>query len=376
MIRKPFLSMLKPLMFTAILSFSGFPLHAADKPETGLSAEELIRGERLFYGLVYSKDKSVNCAGCHNTQFIDTLNWNPNAYEVALKYKDKTDKDLSIVLLKPRSPKLSEVHSGIELTEADIAMLKGFMDTLVAKGLKQPKPVINRLIIFIFFGLLFLALLTDLIITKRIRQRWIHLAGILLSAYFITDMLVVEAIAIGRSPGYAPDQPIKFSHAIHVDENKTDCRYCHHSADYSKSAGIPSVNVCMNCHLVVRNGRNSGSFEIAKLIDAWENNKPVEWIRVYSLPDHAWFSHAQHTGAGGLDCAECHGPVETMHILERHTDMSMGWCISCHRETKVDFPGNEFYNQYEDFAEKIRSGVLDSVTVEQIGGTECMKCHY
>jgi len=341
-----------------------------------LGAEDLIRGERLFYGLVYLKDKSVNCASCHNTRFIDTLNWNPDAAQIARKYQDKTDKELSSVLLKPRGSKMSEVHKNIDLTETDIVQLKAFMDELAVTGLKQPKPVINRLIIFIFCALLFLFLFTDLVITKKIKAKWVHLTGLLISAYFMTDMMVVEAIAIGRSPGYAPDQPIKFSHAIHAGDNKTDCRYCHHSADISKSAGIPAANVCMNCHLVVRSGQNSGNFEIAKLVDAWENNTPIEWIRVYSLPDHAWFSHAQHTNAGGIECQTCHGKVEEMHIIKQYPDMSMGWCINCHRDTKIHFDTNEFYLHYDLLKEKMKNGQIDSVTVEQIGGTECMKCHY
>jgi cytochrome c553 len=381
MIRNSFYRRLKwslalTILFFPSLSTPAFCISDDSAAHGSLSSEELIRGERLFYGLVYQRDKSVNCAACHNTAFIDTLNWNPNAYEVSKKYLSKSADELASVLLKPRGEKMSEVHKNFDLTEADIAMLKGFMDDFAGKGLRQPKPVINRLIIFIFCGLLFLFLFTDLVVLKKIKRRWIHLAGMLLSAYVVTDMMVVEAIAIGRSPGYGPDQPIKFSHAIHAGENQTDCRYCHHSAGLSKSAGIPAASVCMNCHLVVRNGKNSGTFEIAKLIDAYENNIPIEWVRVYSLPDHAYFNHAQHTEAGGIDCAECHGKVEEMHIIKQYPDMSMGWCINCHRETKVDFLGNEFYAQYEKLSAQVRDGILDSVSVEQIGGLECMKCHY
>ena len=128
------------------------------------------------------------------------------------------------------------------------------------------------------------------------------------TAVFITRSLVIDALAIGHSSGYAPDQPVKFSHEVHAGQNGTDCIYCHSYAPYSKSAGIPPENVCMNCHLLVRNGTRSGTFEIAKVIRAYEEMKPIEWIKVYNLPDHVFFSHAQHVSAGGISCQECHEP--------------------------------------------------------------------
>jgi Cytochrome c7 and related cytochrome c len=193
---------------------------------------------------------------------------------------------------------------------------------------------------------------------------------------FITYTLVVNSIAIGRSKDYAPDQPVKFSHKIHAGQNGTDCIYCHSSAPYSKSAGIPPVNVCMNCHLLVRNGTRSGTNEIAKVLRTFEEKKPIEWIKVYNLPDHVFFSHAQHVSAGEINCRKCHGNVEENDVIGQVTDMSMGWCIDCHRNTKVNFQGNLFYTQYTDLMEKIKKGEIDSVTVDMIGGIECMKCHY
>ena len=153
--------------------------------------------------------------------------------------------------------------------------------------------------------------------------------------------------------------------------------YCHNTAEHSKSAGIPSAGVCLNCHqLVVKEGTRSGSFEINKIIRAVENNKPIIWNRVYNLPDHVFFSHAQHVKVGKLECTECHGVVEEMDIIQQFNDLSMGWCINCHRDTDVQFIDNAFYKKYEKLHQELTEGKRDKVSVEDIGGIECMKCHY
>lgn len=250
------------------------------------------------------------------------------------------------------------------------------MDEVAHTGLVKPKPAVTKLALFIFMILLIFALLGELIFVKKIKPKWIHLLLILAAGFYITQTLVTEAIAIGRSKDYSPDQPIKFSHAIHAGENKTNCLYCHPSAEYSKSAGIPGLNVCMNCHLIVRNGTNTGSWEINKLISAYENNQPVEWIRIHNNPDHVFFSHAQHVSVGGIECAECHGEVQEMDRVIQVSDLSMGWCIECHRTSEVNFHSNEFYTNYESVREQLEKGEIDKVSVETIGGLECMKCHY
>lgn len=340
------------------------------------NAEDLIRGERLFYGLVYQGDKSVKCAQCHNTRVSDTLNWNPDAIEISRKYKDKTANDLGRVLLRPAGEKMELLHKGFQFSPEDIMLIKAYMDKLTVIGLKQQKPVITNLFLFIIASILFLFSFTDLIIVKKLKKQWIHFAILTSTGIFITYSLVVNSIAIGHSPGYSPDQPVKFSHAVHAGQNGTDCIYCHSYATYSKSAGFPAENVCMNCHLLVRNGTRSGAFEIAKVIRGFEEMKPIEWIKVYNLPDHVFFSHAQHAGAAGLICQECHGPVEKTDRISLYNEMTMGWCINCHRTRNVDFQNNQFYSQYKDLAEKIGKGEAEKVTVEKIGGTECMKCHY
>jgi cytochrome c553 len=378
------INIFKYLLFTLILLFTQISVHSAIFQEEDsliyrhntLNAEELIRGERLFFGLVYMGNKSLNCASCHNTRESDTLNWNPDAVEISLKYKDKSAEDLSKVLLKPVGQKMSQVHSGFQISPEDIVMIKAYMDQLADIGLIKNKPVITNLLLFIIASILFLFSITDLIISKLIRRRWINFLILLISGIFITNTLVVEAIALGRSEGYSPFQPVKFSHAVHAGQNGTDCLYCHFSAQYSKSAGFPPANVCMNCHLLVRNGTRSGTVEIAKVISAYDSLKPIEWVRVYNLQDHVFFSHAQHVGVGKVSCQECHGAVEQMDVISHVPDLSMGWCINCHRTRKNNIENNKFYSDYRDLEDKIRSGEIDSVTVAMPGGIECMKCHY
>lgn len=340
------------------------------------SAEELIRGERLFFGLVYLGNKSVNCAGCHNTRVSDTLNWNPDALEISEKYLSKSARDLSKVLLKPVGQKMALVHKGIQLTPEDIMLIKAYMNKFVDIGIKHSKPVITNLLLFIIASILFLFSIIDLTISKILKRRWINFIILISAGIFITNTFVVNALMLGRSKDYSPIQPVKFSHAVHAGQNGTDCIYCHSSAPYSKSAGIPPVNVCMNCHLIVRNGTRSGLFEISKIISSYENQKPIEWIKVHNLPDHVFFSHAQHVSAGGVGCAECHGDVKGMNVIRQVSDLSMGWCINCHRIRKLDVHNNLFYSQYRDLTEKLKKGEIDSVTVSMVGGRECMKCHY
>lgn len=341
-----------------------------------LAPEELVRGERLFFGLVYHDNKSINCASCHNISVSDTLNWNPDAIEVSSKYLNKSARDLSKVLLRPVGKKMMEVHKDFQISPEDIVMIKGYMDRLAGKGLIRHKPVITNLLLFVLASIFILFAIADLIFFRKLKYQWINYLLLLSGSGFIAYTLAIDAIAIGRSQNYSPDQPIKFSHAVHAGQNQTDCIYCHSSAPYSKSAGIPSENVCMNCHLLVRNGTRSGAFEIAKIISAYENRKPIEWIKIHNLPDHVFFSHAQHVSAGGVKCIECHGEVEKMNVVVQVKDLSMGWCLDCHRTRKVDFNNNKFYSDYKALAEKVRNGTLDSVTVEMIGGRECMKCHY
>ncbi len=203
---------------------------------------------------------------------------------------------------------------------------------------------------------------------------------------------------MGRSKNYQPEQPIYYSHTVHAGINQINCLYCHGGAQESKHSNIPSVNVCMNCHMGINeyvkgpkiyreDGTEvDGTAEIQKLYQyaGWnpdkkqytEKGKPIEWIRIHNLPDHVYFNHAQHVNAGKQNCQTCHGEIQKMDEVYQFSDLSMGWCINCHRESKVQFTENKFYSIYEKFHEDMKNKKLDSVTVEKIGGTECQKCHY
>ncbi|MDG2342702.1 MAG: c-type cytochrome [Cytophagales bacterium] len=174
---------------------------------------------------------------------------------------------------------------------------------------------------------------------------------------------------VGIQQNYQPTQPIAFSHKIHAGQYEIDCNYCHTGVNISKSANIPSVNICMNCH----NAINTDKPEIQKILTAYEENRPIEWVRVHNLPDLAYFNHKQHVAVGGLDCATCHGPIEEMDVVYQYSELTMGWCINCHRETEVNAKGNDYYKK---LIELHNSSSKKPMKVEDIGGLECSKCHY
>ncbi len=216
--------------------------------------------------------------------------------------------------------------------------------------------------------------------------------------FLVGGYLTVDgAIGLGRSQNYEPVQPIFYSHKVHAGVNQISCLYCHGGAQEGKHANIPSVNICMNCHLAINEytgekltdgegNEVNGTAEIQKLYKfagfeagkPWDASKakPVEWIKIHSLPDHVYFNHAQHVNAGRVACQTCHGEIQQMDEVYQFAPLSMGWCVNCHRETKVQFQENGFYSIYEKYHDAIKNGTMDSVTVEQIGGTECQKCHY
>jgi mono/diheme cytochrome c family protein len=229
---------------------------------------------------------------------------------------------------------------------------------------------------FIISLILLLAAFFDLLVTKLIKARFVNVIVILISIFIITEITVVESMNLGRQPGYEPDQPILFSHKIHAGDNQIDCKYCHTTVTQSKHAGIPSVSLCMNCHMVVRKGRNTGTDEIAKIYNAIETGKPIQWVKVHNLPDHSYFNHAQHIVAGKVQCESCHGDVKTMDRIRQMQPLSMGWCIDCHRKTQVQFTENGYYEKFVKLQDELKSGKRTRITVEDVGGTECSKCHY
>lgn len=356
---------------------SGDDLTYSHEGEEGGHSTDLKIGARLFNGLTGSSDNPVNCAACHNVRMIDTLNWSPSAAEIALSTAAMDSAAYANLLLRPVGKRLSVAHDGIELSGDEIIQIRDYLDTVGQAGLEPKKVDINRMIFFLFLVVLAGLAVADLIFFKTMKFKMIPIMIFLLSSGWGTKMIVQEAIGLGRSQDYAPLQPIKFSHVVHAGENEIDCQYCHHTAEQSKSAGIPSTNVCLNCHTLVRDATRSGKFEIKKIHAAIDSGKAVEWIRIHRLPDFVFFSHAQHVGAGKLDCALCHGPVEEMHVMRQYADLSMGWCLDCHRSRKVNFTENEYYKMtFKDLREDLEQNVIDSVLVEDIGGTNCMQCHY
>ena len=214
---------------------------------------------------------------------------------------------------------------------------------------------------------------------------------LLSSAYFAYGWMM----QIGIDQGYMPVQPIHYSHKIHSGDNQIDCQYCHSSARKSKHSGIPSLNVCMNCHenIAEYNGeedlekgytKDFYTNEIKKLYKAvgWDEQsrtytgetEPVKWVRIHNLPDFVYFNHSQHVNVAGIDCKECHGPIEEMEIVYQHSSLTMGWCINCHRESDIKVKDNEYYTKIHKELSK-KYGV-EKLTAAQMGGLECGKCHY
>jgi cytochrome c2 len=188
--------------------------------------------------------------------------------------------------------------------------------------------------------------------------------------------------------GYKPEQPIKFSHKLHAGEHEIACQYCHSSVEKSRHAGIPSVNICMNCHKGIQKGPQYGEKEIAKIYAAagfdvkeqkYDESKqnPLKWIKVHNLPDHVYFNHSQHVVVGQIACATCHGNVKEMTVAEQKAPLTMKWCIECHRKTEVVMEGNAYYDRLHKALKEKYKGQYDvKFTVEKIGGLECGKCHY
>lgn len=238
-------------------------------------------------------------------------------------------------------------------------------------------------------------------------QKWIN-AGLavlsLLALYGLWNML----LTIGVDKGYRPEQPIYFSHKIHAGEQGIDCQMCHTSAKYGKVSGIPTTNVCMNCHYQIQeykgdyieDGKSKEFYtkEIQKIyassgfdpqsMSYTGEQVPIEWTRIHNMPDFVYFNHAQHVVAGGEAikkaknveqvCYACHGRVDEMNVVEMANDFTMGWCIECHRATEVDMENGYNKAYYAQLHEKLKKqyGEGTTITVDAIGGLECGKCHY
>jgi mono/diheme cytochrome c family protein len=381
---------------------------------------------------------SANCASCHA---VNKKLTGPALAGVEDRWPDKQNLYAwiknSAAFLKTGDPYANNLYNEYNkvamnsfpgLSDADIDAILAYIKTVPAPGAAPaggaaagaPAPESDNSLVF---GILSLILAVLAIILLQVNsnlkklsdeklgvtpeapipfyrnKRYIAFTAILLfvlGGYYTT----VGAMNLGRSKDYQPEQPIYYSHKVHAGVNQINCQYCHIGTYQGKQATLPSVNVCMNCHtaineykgepLVKENGEIvDGTAEIKKLYkyagftegQPWDASKakPIEWIRIHNLPDHVYFNHAQHVNAGQVACQQCHGEIQNMGEVKQFSDLSMGWCVNCHRETKVQFKDNGFYSIYEKYHEDIRTGKIDSakgITVEKIGGTECQKCHY
>ncbi|MGH7461876.1 MAG: cytochrome c3 family protein [Longimicrobiales bacterium] len=169
------------------------------------------------------------------------------------------------------------------------------------------------------------------------RSRWLVVGVVAALAVAAAAVYAVMQGPLGTGKG--PDQPIAFPHDLHAGTNRIPCMYCHTSADRSVDAGIPSLQVCAGCHLgpggvpIVRADRPG----VQQLAAYWREQRPIPWVRIYDLPDHVHFPHLRHVKAG-VQCQECHGPVETMREVRREASLQMGWCLNCHkaRNARID----------------------------------------
>ena len=326
--------------------------------------------------------------------------------------------------------------SFLQLSNSDIDNILAYTDyippapvaAVAASGNVGTKTVsssssVNNTIILIALALVFTILVVMLFLVQRTLMRIAKLSGVEIKpqpkpkripiwmAFVQNQFLVLISVVlllfssayfvygyfmqVGVDQGYMPIQPIHYSHKIHAGANQIECKYCHSSARVSKHSGIPSLNVCMNCHQNIaeyngeedlENGYTKDFYtkEIKKLYAAvgWDEenqrytgeSQPVKWVRIHNLPDFVYFNHAQHVQVGEIECQKCHGPVEEMEIMYQHSPLTMGWCINCHRETNLKVESNEYYAKIHEALSK-KYGV-EKLTVAQMGGLECGKCHY
>lgn len=341
-----------------------------------ITDEEVDKGRELFEGDVTFANNVPVCVSCHNTYTIDTLNWNPSAYEIASVFSKRNNVDMGDIIVNPKSDKMKEVLKDHKLTDNETFYITAFLQSIAKTGLNEHTKIPSKLIIFIVLCVLMVLSVFDLIFTKFIKRKWINITVFFVTFIFVSNTIYVSAKNVGLSQNYAPDQPIKFSHKIHVKENKIECIFCHNSPEYSRESGIPTTNICMICHNKIKSGKLSGQFEISKIRNSFKNKKPIEWIKVHNLPDHVFFSHAQHVSVAKIDCQTCHGAIEEMDITSQYSSLSMGWCVKCHRETEIQFEENNYYSNHHELHADLKSGKITKVTADQIGANDCQKCHY
>lgn len=428
---------LLPLTLLAITFVLATPTYAQ---------EDAAKGEELF---------SANCASCHE---LDKIAIGPALRNIRQKYEDewlvkwiqnnvalrKSGDERAIAIYEEYNGAAMNVFGN--LSEVDIKNILAYTDLeKVEPGPKEPTeagadPFFNNytkyllIIVAVVLLLVFFILLKIFRELKKLRrdaegatyeqaaESWwqknkekfiivnptitvLAVGTIFAALIFLPWFFWFGVNKVGVQQGYAPEQPINFSHKLHAGELEINCQYCHSTASYSKSASIPSLNTCMNCHKGVQgiaadNGEPSS--EIAKIYAALDydpegkpgerfgpNKKPVKWVRIHNLPDLAYFNHSQHVDVAGLQCQECHGPIQDMEKVYQYSNLQMGWCIDCHRTKGIDVENNSYYEKLhasikekfnsKDSAKYAQQYFKDGklvITPAMNGGLECAKCHY
>ena len=432
--RKLYLSLGLTLVFSlASIAQTAAPAAATPAPAAtaAVSGGDPVKGKELF---------NANCAACHK---LDAKATGPMLRGIAAKYEkawfykwihNSSDLiksgDAQAVKVYEENNK-SVMTAFPQLSEADIDNIIAYTSepkveaaaptgTASVPGTAAPESAISNNVILGALGLVMAMLIVMLFLVNKVLTKVAKANGIevapkeptmpiwkafarnqflvlvtsifllLTGAYLVYGFLM----QIGVDQNYEPIQPIHYSHRIHAGSNGINCKYCHSSARVSKHSGIPSLNVCMNCHKNIAEVSDttatpeySKAFydgEIQKLYKAvgWDQStqkytgktEPVKWIRIHNLPDFVYFNHAQHVAVGGIECQTCHGPVQTYEIMKQFSPLTMGWCINCHRKTEVKMEGNEYYTKiHEELSKKYG---VDKLTAAQMGGLECGKCHY
>jgi mono/diheme cytochrome c family protein len=408
----------RSVLLIACLAFLGF---------SSFAQGDATKGEALF---------KAKCTACHQ---IDKQVVGP---ALGPQMSSETDDKFLVkwiennqALIAAKNPKAVAVYAQFnqsnmtvfpEITDADatniITYVRAQYKTIQAAAAKAPVNAAavetgpSNLVIFALIGVIVLAFIIILVLNKVIStlerlllknqglyveeaevekvpvDRLATLKKLAKNKKLVFFVLVCGTVAMGSwtwvtlwntnvHTGYQPVQPIKFPHDLHAGTMKIDCQYCHSGAYKSKNASIPSLNVCMNCHKVVK----TESPEIHKIYDAlgydpatqkYDSTKtrPMQWIRIHNLPDLAYFNHSQHVKVAGLKCQTCHGSVETMKEVYQYSPLTMKWCIQCHKRTDVNMKGNAYYENMIQVHDLIKRG--QKVTAAAMGGIECGKCHY
>jgi mono/diheme cytochrome c family protein len=426
------------LAFTLVFSLTLFaqetaapaPVADAAAVSAPAAAGDAVAGKALF---------NANCAACHK---LDAKSTGPalrdvaNKYDKAWLYKWINNSSAMVKSGDAKAVKIFEEYnksvmtSFPQLSTADIDNILAYTSepkaepitpvaTVAASGQSADSGISNNVILgalaLVLLMLVVMLFFVNNVLTKIAKANGVEVAQkqaslplwkafaknqflVLVSSIFLLLASGYFAygwfMQIGVDQDYAPVQPIHFSHRIHAGSNGVDCKYCHSAARVSKNAGIPSLNVCMNCHKNISEvadttatAEYSKAFydgEIQKLYDAvgWDKStqkytgktNPVKWVRIHNLPDFAYFNHSQHVTVGGIECQKCHGEVQTYEIQKQFAPLTMGWCVNCHRETNVKVEGNAYYDKiHQELSKKYGK---DKLTVSDMGGLECGKCHY